>query len=263
MTWFSRPSKSRQSREPESPPPDALAELRGAVAQYERAREIRDSAIVAAARQETQRAAAEVSGLSLSRVKQITAGGLAQATRLPITDVDILQGDPADRVLSVFDVDPFLERAAESERDFIAADPRRATGNRYDLSTRLYDTDPSQAWVAVYIDTTQELYVFPATATGNWHTSKPESSEPADMTRGSTSGPVYVLGHLPFYKLVDDGVNFAASKARDRPGGLAWLYGRIQLLNRVTRAFTTSSQLSKEDLWDYLAALPDNERPNF
>lgn len=265
MTWFNRSLRNRQEAEAtyaQSASPDAVAELRAAVVGYERARAFRDKAITVAASQHTQRVAAEVSGLSLSRVKQIVAGREVEATRLPITDVDLFGFDAPDRVLSIFEVDPFIERFT-SEREFLKLDPRRQTGDRYDLSLRLYDVDPSERWVAVYIESTKELYAFAAQTTAQiWGTDDVAPGD-QDAPQGSLAGPVILLGHVPTYAIVDAGINLAVSVAADRPGGLGWLLGRIRLLNRVANAvFDPSDKITREEFWDYLSTLPKDERPN-
>lgn len=266
MGIFARNRQLEQELEP-----DYLQHVQATAAGLERAQHTRDQAIIAARRHHKLADVAAAAGLSLSRVKQIVApydrAGVGPMAKLPpITENDLYlesrdraQHD-GDRVLALKDVVDFdlAAHTFDSERAFLLADPARQEGDRPDIAWELYDLDPTERWVAAYVENTREIYVFRHVAGAN---EKPG----ADTTMGSNSGPCILLGHLPIDEVVLASLHRPAVRvAQGRLGGLAWLYGRIKLTNAILAAATNPSRgfiRNAEAAWDYLANLPDWERP--
>lgn len=283
-TFFGR----RRTDPPErTSPPDPLEVVRSASARMDSERRRRDQAIADARastteRRPTIRELAEAAELSVSRVKQIAATGGwwtgegPTADRAPITDADLYGPGTThrgDRTLALADVAPHLPRWP-SEQAFIAADPARAIGvcRRYDISTDLYDDDLHGRWVAVFIDRTCEVYAFAATPLrrANSTVTRTPDTDDTEQGDGSLSGPCLLLGHLPSYEVVDVAVNNPANVVNHRLGGLAWLYGRIALVNRTIKALTdpftgfispAPDQPATIRARTYLDSLPESERP--
>jgi hypothetical protein len=266
MGIFARNRQLEQERET-----DYLQHVQATAAGLGRAQHTRDQAIVAARRHHKLADVAAAAGLSLSRVKQIVApydrAGVGPMAKLPpITENDLYleRRDKAlhdgDRVLALKDVVDFdlAAHTFDSERDFLLADPARQEGGRPDIAWELYDLDPTERWVAAYVENTREVYVFR-------HVDGANEGPGVDTAMGSNSGPCILLGHLPTDTIVDAALNKSATNiAQGRLGGLAWLYGRIKLTNAILAAATNPSRRfirDAEAAWDYLANLPDWERP--
>lgn len=251
------------------PAPTPVELVRAATKDYERARRNRDAAIAHAKRRgQPQREIAEAAGLSVGRVKQIVVDPLSNGAKLPpVPEMDLpfpsgADGDDHDRVFALETVDPWLHRWA-SEREFLAEDQDRQAGNRTDLAQSIYDLNPGQRWVVVYANRTREVYAFAHEERAGWDAVSSATSD-IDMTKGSTSGPCVLLGHAYSIELLDTALGFGIYNVLHRPGGLAWVYGRVRLLNALlsTAASPISGLIADPTaVWRYLQDLPDNERP--
>jgi hypothetical protein len=245
-------------------PPSSLDVLRSATRRLERARELRDYALIAARAEHNLRDVAEAADLSVSRVKQLT-GTLSSAgshgTLPPVTEVDLWldqwELQRGDRVLALEDVDPFLPRWS-SERAFLQGNPKRQVRPRPDISYDVYDTDPATRWIVAYTEQTQEVYAFQNVPGSN------DADPDFKPHLGSHSGPCVLLGHLPTEGVVDAALYTSTSIVANRLGGLAWIYGRVRLVNRLLKAFTDPIRgllPRAEEAWTYLQSLPMSERP--
>lgn len=238
---------------------DPIAVVAGAAQRLDRAKESRDLAIAhARAARVPLREIASAAGLSVSRIKQLSdVGPYTGGADLPaVTEVDSgAHGKAQDRVLALDDVDPWLQKW-ESEHAFLQADPARAESDRPDISSALYDLDPGVPWTAAYVTRTHEVYAFRRAPEG-----PPETTQ---MWEGSSSGPCVLLGKVPGYALVNVAINDPALVVRNRPGGLAWLHGRIQLINAIVRALADPVDgildQGPEPLWQYLRTLEEDAR---
>jgi len=250
--------------EPADPPPETLDLIRLHTRQMERSRQLRDAAIAQARTEKnaTLRDIAEAAGLSISRIKQINPLADPRAKlKSPVTEVDILaapassSADPSDeRVLALDDVDPYLP-TWPSERAFIDADERRYPF--MDLFGDLYDGDSQESWHLRYCRGTHEVYA--------WTDRTPDPAYVDDPSHGgpAESGPCIVLGHVYSWELLERCLDRSLRHVTHRPGGLAWAYGRIQLLNRVLDALSRDYRSApSESLLTYLTdTLPESEQP--
>lgn len=246
-----------------SPPPSPLERVAATSRALDRSRQARDSAIrVARASRLPFREIAAAAGLGLTRVQQIAGGphtGLL-SVRDAIPELDTLGWHPGadadvdqeDRVVALTTVATWLE-THPSEQAFLKARPERLRGDRYDFSFAILDLEPVDDWVITFIDSTHEVYAFATTAP----TGRPSAAAPDEDPRlGSRSGPCRLLGHAFSFKLLDAAMSTAISAAAGRPGGLAWVYGRVQLLNRILDALPNPPK----DVKAYLELLAGLER---
>ncbi len=217
------------------PNPDAL--LRGLSTEAVAARSRRDAAIAAASTHGlTQRQVAAATGLSVARVKQIQATGAIPRTATtlgPVTEVDLIAGEAsedarAERVFRLQDILPW-QLPLKSERRFFHEQPNRGGG--YDIGHDFCDVGTDR-WVVAMATGTCEIYAFQAEGVGHQVDEEMESA----ARPGSTSGPLYILGQLPHQRYVEVALNSAAPRVAGRPGGLAWVVGRIQLINEALNA---------------------------
>ncbi len=252
------------------PPPTGVELVRAATREYARAKRSRDSAIAQAkANGKTSlRELAEAADLSVSRIKQIAVGagtGDASLPAVPEMDLSVdraiehADGDDHDRVFALRTVHPWFEQWP-SEREFLRSDPRRLEGNRSDLAFELYDLDPTARWTLVYAHSTREVYAF---GDKKAESSAEDDAESTDPTTGSSAGPCVVIGHAYSYDILDVGVGYAVHNVLRRPGGLAWVYGRLRLLNRLlatTARGMTGFTADPTVVWQYLDTLAPSEK---
>ncbi len=229
----------------------------------DRAREGRDRSIAEARRQGASfRQLASAAGVSVSRVQQIAAASLPFGLgRSPVTEVDLFlragtsekgDVDEAERVFSLQSVAPWYEEWA-TEREFIASSPERAMSqSRYDLSHKVVDLDPRATWTVVYVADTREVYAFQETQVDV------PGQEDAMGPAGSLRGPCVLLGHAYSYRLISDALDTPLLNISHRPGGLAFVYGRLRLLNRLLGTIVGPSD--SERIWSYLEGIPSEER---
>lgn len=239
---------------------DPLDAVRSAAERLEAARLARDRAISAARMHHTPlRAIAEAAQLSVTRVKQVSSTHYSGATKPGVTEVDLAVPGAVDRVLALDDVDPFLPRF-ESEQAFIAADSRRRSGKRMDLSFRIYDADDIEVpWVATWIEETGELYVHKTR--DPQERDSPVMATDWDPSMGAQAGPCILLGHLPSWDVVEAGLDSPLHQVIDRPGGLAWVLGRVRRINLLLRAVARSARFnSTSDIIQYIEGLGADEK---
>ena len=259
--------QSRRTRDSDlRPEPSPLDDLRSAVLLLDRAKRARDSAIGRAkAHRVPLRDVAEAAGLSVSRIKQLDTGevGRDDAHLPPVTEVDLrLAGASSDRVLALEEVD-FGFKRWDSERECIAADPKRFHSLRYDIGHSFYDLSPVEPWTVVYVEATHEVYAFrhvPPQPEWPGSAYDEERTEGATglMSDGSPSGPCVLLGYLPSYGIVEAALDTQAMVVMHRLGGLAWLLGRIRLVNQILDAVAdpiTGIFEKPEDIWNYLRSI--------
>ncbi len=225
------------------PPPEPKEDPLNAVRTWAQAlnRDMRNrDAAIRAARMEglSHRVIAEAAQLSRSRAQQIAEshGMTSRLLRSPVMELETsrfdgvdsdFDVDEGDRVVGLESLDPWLDQWP-SEREFLAQDQRRLDGNRYDFAFDLYDLNPEQRWVLVYIDRTREVYTFPADL--------PDGVEhDGQGYRGSLGGPCKVLGSAPSYQVLDAALSAAIGNVQHRLGGLAWVYTRLKLLNSILK----------------------------
>lgn len=256
-----------------SDPPTPLEIVKAAVADYERARANRDRAILMAkvSRATSLRELATAAKLSVSRVKQISVVPLAgEASLPPVSELDLEvkpaspDADEHDRVFALATVDPWLHQWP-TERDFLHEDPRRLESNRSDMAFEVYDLDLRQRWLVVYIHATREVYAFAARRPDRNVVVGRRATPPKveDATKGSGAGPCILLGHAFSLKYLDAGLGVGIYNVLHRPGGLAWVYGRLRLLNRLLGTAASGAVGINADptlVWDYLESLPLHER---
>lgn len=247
-----------------SEPPTADALLRQLVLLADEERTIRrrrDRAILASRGGLRQRDVAQATGLSVARIKQIQQAGGASALRsplrTPVTEVDLPASDAPpdsreDRTFLLADVAPWLEPIA-SERAFFAQDPSRGIG--YDVHTDISDNGTDR-WLVCMTTGTCEIYCFQAEGAAAAPPEPPRES----WGVGSAFGPLYVLGRVMSRRLVQVAMNPQTSRIAQRPGGLAWVYGRILLLNCVLAALDRHP--GTDGLSQYLETLPETELPD-
>ena len=228
----------------------------------DRAKEGRDRSIAQARRQGASfREIAGAAGVSVTRVQQIAAAPLPFGPgRTPVTEVDLLQragasekgnADEAERVFSLRSAARWVEEW-ETEREFIASSPGRATSHsRHALSHTVVDLDPGVTWAVVYLADTREVY-----ALQNAQVDVPGEDDMGPA--GALRGPCVLLGHAYSYRLLSDALDTALFNIGQRPGGLAFVYGRLRLLNRLLS--TIAGPNDREQIWEYLEALPSQER---
>lgn len=250
--------------------PHPLQLVRAATRDYVRAKAAREAAIIDAKRvgTSTVRELATAADLSVSRVKQIAVGNAASgATLPPVAEVDLIL-DPAhgdtddhDRVFALGTASPWCERW-DSEHDFLSADSRRVGGNQSDVAQEIYDLEPTTQWTVTYIAMTHEVYAVGSPASPWSLDERRPGLDP--VTRGSLSGPCVLLGHAFSSDILEAGLGYATHNLRYRPGGLAWICGRLRVLNRLmatTARGTTGITGNPTIVWEYLASLPPMERP--
>lgn len=218
----------------------------------ERAKTNRDDAIARARFEGTPlRQIADAAQLSVSRVKQMPpqADGHA-ATHPPVTEVDISvmsSDNAAERVFGIEEVDPALPRWS-SERAFIDADPQRHPFA--DIALGIVDLDPAHPWHICYSTQTHEVYAW------SQQTQDPgyPADDPSSYVPGQTVGPCLLLGHLYSLDLAIRGISEPAVNVSYRPGGLAWVYGRIRLLNGLLKVMASDYTLATglDGLYEYL-----------
>lgn len=256
MALFRRTAASPR---PDPPAPTPLEQVATATAKYEQARLDRDRVIANARTRAPLREIAAASNLSVSRIKQIAPhlGSAWRTTRPPIGEMDLLGelgegGDPAgERVMALLDADPFLP-SWPSERAFIDADARRG-GNVMDVQRNVLDLNNDEAWQICYVPNTREVYAWT-------QRERDPAYDDAEKSGLSAHGPCYLLGHVITWDLVDAGIARPGWNLSHRPGGLAWVLGRVRLLNRATAALAGSYQLTLDGIHDYLQDLPPHER---
>ncbi|PJI91042.1 hypothetical protein [Luteimicrobium subarcticum] len=56
------------------------------------------------------------------------------------------------------------------------------------------------------------------------------------MREGATTGPCFLLGHIPTYRLVEVAIDNRVLHLAERPGGIAWVLGRVRLVEALLRA---------------------------
>lgn len=263
-SWFGRTRRAERGDpiQPSEPPTtDVLLLQLGLLADEERRiRRRRDRVILASGGGLRQRDVAQATGLSVARIKQIQQAGhsaLRSPLRTPVTEVDLPASDASpdsrlERVFLLADVAPWLEPIA-SEREFFAQDPSRGTG--YDVHTEVSDTGTDR-WLVCMATGTCEIYCFQAEG---------EAAAPLEPSReswgvGSASGPLYLLGRVMNRRLVQVAMNPQTPRIAQRPGGLAWVYGRIYLLNSVLAALDRHP--GTDGFSQYLNALPETELPD-
>lgn len=265
MNFFQSRGPTPSPGDAQQPPPDTVEVIRLHARQMERARQQRDEAIALAraTKAATLREIGEAAGISVSRVKQIDSRLDPRSTLLkaPVTEVDLLRplasadGDPGDeRVLLLEDVDPYLQKWP-SERAFIDADERRHPF--MDLFWDIYDGDAQEHWRLRYCSGTKEIYA--------WTDRNPDPTYANEKGYGggATSGPCIVLGHVLSWTMLERCLDRSLRHVAQRPGGLAWVYGRVQLLNRMldalSRDYTTPTPGA---ILTYLSdTLPESEKP--
>jgi hypothetical protein len=243
---------------PTPPAPTPLEQVITATARYEQARTERDRAIAGARNRAPLREIATASNLSVSRIKQIAPhhGSGWRTTRPPVGEMDLLGelGDggevSGERVMALLDADPFLP-SWPSERAFIDADPHRSSV--MDVQRNVHDLAEEEVWQVCYVQNTREVYAW-----------TPREADPAyvdaEPSGLSASGPCYLLGHVITWDLVEAGIVLPGWNISHRPGGLAWVLGRVRLLNRATAALGEDYQLTIDGIRDYLQNLPPHER---
>lgn len=241
-----------------TPPPTPLDQLAATAAALERARSERDHAIsTARGRGVPLRDIAAAAGLSVSRIKQIAPKATAYRSVLqpPVTEMDFLgalandQSDPhGERVLGLQDLNPFVQEWA-SEMAFVDADPSRR--HFMDVLRDVHDLDENEDWNLCYIQATQELYA--------WTLRTTDPNYEMVGVGANNSGPCILLGHVASWPLVEAGIVRPGRNLAHRLGGLAWVYGRVLLLNRITRVMATDIGLGEEHVLEYLERLPENE----
>lgn len=263
-TFFSRTARLETGAPVPPPPPETpeerLDQLSRLAAEADVIRQRRDRAIYLLAGQTRQRQVAAATGLSIARIKQIQQQGPApqgwprDAAKSPATEVDLPAADaPADaraeRTFLLTDVAPSLEPVA-SEREFFAQN--RARGSGYDVHHDISDTGADR-WVVAIATGTGELYAFQADGVSE---GPPEPARD-EWGPGASSGPLYVLGRLPphYRRFAAVAFNPQSIRLTGRPGGLAWIYGRAQLLNAVLQ-LVTSPYGDIDSLRTYVATLP-------
>ena len=269
MALFSRRSSPVEAP---APAPSLLDTIAQAVRRMDRARSDRDNAIFAARGRHPQREIAEAAGLSVSRIKQMGEGphrfhGPDPARFDPVTDVDAPvavtdRGSTVDRVLSIRDIDPFIPEWP-SERAFLEEKPERGSRNVWDISHRFFDLDPREAWNICFLQATKEVYAFRSILRSPNDPPLPPEEQNIPG-RGSANGPCILLGHVASQKLMELALDRPASVVRERPGGLAWAYGRIRLTNTILKAVAdplTGLTADPETIWTYLRSLPESEQP--
>jgi hypothetical protein len=255
------PRRGRKNITEEKPSP--LAAVEAWARSLARAREGRDRSMAEARRRGASfREVAGAAGVSVSRAQQIASNAAAYVdVRSPVTEVDVFlrlasarQGDveEAERVFSLASVAPWF-RQWDTEREFIASAPARAmSSNRYDLSHNVVDLDPAVTWTVVYLGETREVYAFQGTQV------TVPGEDDAMGPDGALRGPCVLLGHTYSYRLISDGLDTALHNIGHRPGGLAFVYGRLRLLNRLLG--TIAGPSDREQIWEYLEGLPSEER---
>lgn len=263
-SWFGRTRRVEHGDpiQPSEPlTADSLLQQLTLLAQDERAvRRRRDRAILMSRGDVRQRDVAAATGLSIARIKQIQQGAgtmFDSPLRSPITDVDLRASDaPADareeRTFLLADVAPWLEPIA-SEREFFVQNPTRGSG--YDIHTDVSDTGTDR-WLVCMATGTHEIYCFQAEGAAD----APSEPERESWGPGSPSGPLYILGRVLNRSLVEVALNPQTPRLAQRPGGLAWVYGRVQILNQILAAY--SRHVDPEEVREYLLHLPETERPD-
>lgn len=266
--WRTQRTKMDTPLEPrrEPTPADLADQLRVAVRECGVAFQRRDQLIRMAKGSLTQRAIAGATDLSVPRIKQIQQRTShrrhTSASALPpVTEVDV-PGDQLaadirpERELTLAEAAPWLEPAADSERAFLAARP--SDGGAYDVHHDISDDGTDRWVVAMTTAAPHEVYAFLAEG-GAKVAADPVDDSPG---AGSTSGPLYVLGRVPNQALVEVALNPQTERIAGRPGGLAWVYGRVQLLTRVLAVIANpSSRLGPSELQEFVSSLPEEMRP--
>ncbi|WP_280764246.1 hypothetical protein [Prescottella agglutinans] len=182
----------------------------------------------------------------MGQVYEIAAGQPHPATlRRAVSEVDALLPDSehrGDRILALADVAPDAHWW-ESEYAFLQANPRRR-GEVYQVQPGIFDVDPAQSWEVNYATYTGEVYAREevtwsfAEAHAERLSGRHDANVPEGWTArdGALTGRCVLLGRLPTRNLVEATLNLPASVVAHRRGGLAWMYERINLSNRILRA---------------------------
>jgi hypothetical protein len=185
---------------------------------------------------------ADATGLSAGELREIAAGPPHPAVlRRAVSEVDEpLPWDDhrGDRVLALADVAPQAQWW-ESEYTFFQDNPRRRH-RFYSIQPDVYDVDPAQSWEVLYAGTgevyARELITRSLHEIQVQSRDEPPAPEGWTMRDGALNGRCVLLGRLPSLELVRDTLNDPAAVVARRRGGLAWVYGRINLTNRILRA---------------------------
>lgn len=232
---------------------DPLRAVEDAAAQLARAKDARDNAIgwARAERVGLQRIA-KAADLSVSRVKQISTTS-HETMYAPVTEVDLQlpEHDPwGDRVLGIDDVDPFVTRWA-SERAFIDENDDR---RQFADITKVLDLG-TDTWSVCYSIGTRELYA--------WAAQELDPTYEGREAEGTASphGPCILLGHVISFDVAVAAIANPGNNLAHRPGGLAWVYGRVRMLNSMLRNVLSDYSIRGElGLIEYLDDLPESEK---
>ncbi|MFM9263448.1 hypothetical protein ACKAMS_32945 [Rhodococcus sp. 5A-K4] len=182
---------------------------------------------------------AEASGLTARVVREIGAGEPHPAViRRAVSEVDELIAEDdhrGDRVLALADVAPHAQWW-DSEFAFFEDDVRRRS-RFIQVQPDVYDVDPAVGWEINYAAGTGEVYARelinrPLSQAVRGVSVRDETN----MRDGDQVGRCVLLGRLPTAEFVAATLHAPAQVVARRQGGLAWMYGRINLMNRILRA---------------------------
>lgn len=176
---------------------------------HQKVREWRNRAIEGARAQAPVNEVVEATKLSAARVKQfprrLPADHHGYAVVDPIVDYD-RAGYAPDRSDSLAE-DKERIRIWDSEEIFYAADPRRHGAGLRTVATDICDED-AQLWTIYHLESTDEIYAH------------------------SDNGAIALLGTLPV-EFVASTIRKPTQGMRGRPGGLAWIHSRINLVRSI------------------------------
>lgn len=126
-----------------------------------------------------------------------------------------------------------------------------------DLFWDIYDGDAQERWRLRYCSGTKEIYA--------WTDRKQDPTYDNEQHHGgaATTGPCIVLGHVLSWTLLERCLDKSLPHVAQRAGGPAWVYGRVQLLNRMLDALSRDYTIpTPEALLTYLSdTLPESEKP--
>lgn len=149
-----------------------------------------------------------------------------------------------------------------TEADFIADDPEHRRRAHF-IDGRLRDApnDPGQ-WILKHLPYTGEIYAYRTPPVGDRFaaacTYDPDAPHGRTDGTGDRWGPCYLLGRIYSTDLLIEGIERA--DIANQPGGIAWVHGRVDLLNRVLRSLVLKSPPALEDdLRHYVYSLGDGK----
>lgn len=185
---------------------------------------------------------ADVTGLGEGELREIAAGPPHPAQhRRAVSEVDeplSWDDDQRDRVLALADVAP---QAQWWELEYASFQDNPQRRHRfYSVQPDVYDVDPAQSWEVLYAGTgevyARELITVSLQEIQVQSRDEPPAPEGWTMRDGALNGRCVLLGRLPNLELVRDTLNAPAAVVARGRGGLARVYGRINLTNRILRA---------------------------